>query len=529
MSTLFRTIAIVLIHSLIIVNSAKILAVFSNPSYSHHQVFNSLVDAFLDDGHDVVVITVWPVYPKEQVPANLTQIDVKDISLKIWNEDISKIMMEAGTDMITLCGKTLKIFIKIMVKQFEANEVIKLFGNDNFTFDLLVTESLMKMPLMISHYYKVPVIEINSFGPIYGDMANFGAPSQPRMYPQSMRKRIYNLTLLEELSELYIDLGMQDLTFNQLYLDAHDAMKETIFKSAPIIDVLQDNVHLLYVNTNPIWDVIRPVPLPVIYTYGIHQKPHKELPKELSSYLDSSAKGVVYVSFGTSADVKLYSEKVQILLNAFSKLPYDFLLKWPEDVLAGKPDNVKIAKWLPQADLLKHPNVKVFITQCGIQSTDEAIDAGVPLIGMPLVWDQWANAERYVVHKIGIKLEINDVTEEEMINAINTLITDTSYRRNIIKLRELLLDAPQTSQERALWWAHYLLRHGGTKHLRAPAACMSYSEFFEIELFSILFACSALIIIIIRLLLIKYLLPSYYHGVAWFKSKFVHVDYKLKR
>ena len=72
----------------------------------------------------------------------------------------------------------------------------------------------------------------------------------------------------------------------------------------------------------------------------------------------------------------------------------------------------------------EHPNIKVFITQGGLQSTDEAINAGVPLIGIPIFGDQWLNVERYVHHKIGVKQDIGTLTEEGFRNAINTVIGD---------------------------------------------------------------------------------------------------------
>ncbi|XP_059053016.1 UDP-glucosyltransferase 2-like [Achroia grisella] len=520
MSIPFRVIVCCILYSSL-VNSARILAVFSNPSYSHHQVFKRLIDALLDNGHEIVVITACPAYPKE-TPTNLTQIDVQDISLKIWTEEMSKTIEATENNFLELVSETLKLFVKLSEKQFQTDQVLKVIEDKNNKFDLIVTESLMKMNLMISDMYKLPVIEINSFGPVYADIDNMGSPVQPLLYPQTMRKRLANLTFFEEITELYADIYMQRLLFNQLYADSNKAMKNTLFKSAPGVEILQDNVHLLYMNTHPVWDAIRPVPLSVIYTYGIHQKPQKELPKDLSSYMNASVNGVVYVSFGTTANKCQYSTKVQTLLSAFSRLPYDVLFKWHEDELPGKPDNVKISQWFPQADLLKHPKVKVFITQCGIQSTDEAIDAGVPLIGVPLIWDQWANAERYIIHGIGVKLDIKDITEQQIVNAVNTVVTDNSYRTNMIKLRTLLMDSPQRPSERVVRWTQYMLRHGGARHLRAPAANMSHAEFFEIELFLIIFLFSTIFLLYFYILSIKYIKPSFDFTLNWLKTKIIN-------
>lgn len=66
----------------------------------------------------------------------------------------------------------------------------------------------------------------------------------------------------------------------------------------------------------------------------------------------------------------------------------------------------------------------MFITQGGLQSTDETLTAGVPVIAFPMSVDQWYNAEKYVHNGVGIKLDISTVTEEILSEAINKVIGD---------------------------------------------------------------------------------------------------------
>lgn len=56
---------------------------------------------------------------------------------------------------------------------------------------------------------------------------------------------------------------------------------------------------------------------------------------------------------GSNAQSKDFPEKTkETLLQTFDDLPYTFLWKYEEDEIPGRPDNVKIAKWLPQQDIL---------------------------------------------------------------------------------------------------------------------------------------------------------------------------------
>lgn len=71
-----------------------------------------------------------------------------------------------------------------------------------------------------------------------------------------------------------------------------------------------------------------------------------------------------------------------------------------------------------------HPKVKLFITQGGLQSTEEAITGGVPLVGIPMFADQWYNVEKYVRHGIGVQLDMATLTEDDFKNAIEKVIND---------------------------------------------------------------------------------------------------------
>lgn len=76
--------------------------------------------------------------------------------------------------------------------------------------------------------------------------------------------------------------------------------------------------------------------------------------QDLQSYLDDAKDGVVYFSLGTNIPSSmLRKEIIDALIEGFKKLsPVKVLWKYEKDDLPGKPDNVKISKWLPQNDIL---------------------------------------------------------------------------------------------------------------------------------------------------------------------------------
>ncbi len=56
--------------------------------------------------------------------------------------------------------------------------------------------------------------------------------------------------------------------------------------------------------------------------------------------------------------------------------------------------NIKLIDWAPQNDILGHPAVKAFLTHAGINSLYEAAYHGKPIISVPLIVDQPANAAK---------------------------------------------------------------------------------------------------------------------------------------
>lgn len=98
------------------------------------------------------------------------------------------------------------------------------------------------------------------------------------------------------------------------------------------------------------------------------------------------------------------------------------LWKWEDDNLPGKPDNVFIAKWFPQDDILAHENVKLFITHGGLLSSTEAVYHGVPIIGIPVFADQKLNMARAVNGGYGLTIDYIDLTEVALTAALNEIL-----------------------------------------------------------------------------------------------------------
>lgn len=148
--------------------------------------------------------------------------------------------------------------------------------------------------------------------------------------------------------------------------------------------------------------------------------------QDLRRFLDEGEEGVIYLSFGSNIKSSFMTDQMFAdFLEACRSLPYKFIWKSEnQELLSEAPDNVYSQKWLPQQDLLRHPNIRLFITQGGLQSVEEAIHAKVPLLAIPFGSDQFSNAERIVELGIGKKILLGDITYETLVGNVTELMTN---------------------------------------------------------------------------------------------------------
>jgi UDP:flavonoid glycosyltransferase YjiC (YdhE family) len=97
-----------------------------------------------------------------------------------------------------------------------------------------------------------------------------------------------------------------------------------------------------------------------------------------------------------------------------------------ENNLYSLPNNIKLVKTAPQIEILKRASL--FVTHCGLNSTSEAINYGVPVVCIPLEVDQPLNAYRIADELgLGIRLEYTVMTVDDIRQAIHKILNDKSF------------------------------------------------------------------------------------------------------
>lgn len=80
---------------------------------------------------------------------------------------------------------------------------------------------------------------------------------------------------------------------------------------------------------------------------------------------------------------------------------------------------------MPQTAVLAHANIRAFVTQGGLQSVEEAIYCGVPMLVIPFYGDQGHNSKIVESKGLGLRLQLDDLNKEKFIGGILNVSTDT--------------------------------------------------------------------------------------------------------
>ncbi|XP_035663627.1 UDP-glucuronosyltransferase 2C1-like [Branchiostoma floridae] len=221
---------------------------------------------------------------------------------------------------------------------------------------------------------------------------------------------------------------------------------------------------------------------------GLHIDAVSPLAEDLESFVQSAGDdGVIVVSLGTI--VKTMSpEKTEIFAAAFARLRQKVVWRYTGEKPTGLGNNTMLLDWLPQNDLLGHPKTRAFITHAGINGAYEALHHGVPMVCLPLFFDQPGNAARVVARGLGVKLDLSAVTTDQLYEAITLVITNKSYRETAARLSRLHRDQPQSPMERAVWWIEHVIKHGGLPHLRARAVELPWYQYYLLDVAAFLLA-----------------------------------------
>lgn len=473
-------------------NAHRILAIFPTPSISHQVVFRPVIQELAARGHHITLLTPDPFETEENITI---------INLKCLYDDWKKIDF-AQTAELNPFGM-LNLFVSVMYemlnKVLDMEEVQPLLRKEK-EFDLVISEFLGYTPLYaFAHLYGVPLIGMTSLDMSPSEHSSIGNVIHSVLHPHIVFPFYGDLTFSERLQSVYMQCIMDNI-FTPKFGERFDALIHKYFgKDFPNSYALTRKASLTIVNAHPALGFTRPT-VPIHIQVGLlHVKEPKPLPNDLDRFMSKSARGVIYFSLGSNVQsTNLKKEHFETFLKVFARLPYDIIWKFENETMYGKPKNVVIRKWLPQQDLLAHPNLKLFITHGGQQSMEEAVDRAIPLLCIPFFGDQETNSKKIEHLGIGRRILLQDLNPTSFESLIHEVINKDKYKESILELRDVVKDSPLSPVDTAAWWIEYTIRHNGTRHLRYQGLNFPFWKYYYLD---VIFFTLVIFGIILRLLL----------------------------
>ncbi|XP_029012753.1 2-hydroxyacylsphingosine 1-beta-galactosyltransferase [Betta splendens] len=356
-------------------------------------------------------------------------------------------------------------------------------------FDLLLVDPNEMCGFVIAHILGVQYA-VFSTGLWYP--AEVGAPAPLSYVPEFNSLLTDHMSLVQRISNTAVYL-VQRFGVHYIALPKYDRImkKHGVKPQVAMADLVQGS-RLWMLCTDMALEFPRPTLPHVVYIGGILTKPPSPLPQEFEAWVNDTAEdGFVVVSFG--AGVKYLSQDIaHKLAGALARLRQRVIWRFSGVPPSNLGNNTKLVDWMPQNDLLGHPNTRAFLSHGGLNSIYEAMYHGVPVVGVPLFGDHYDTMTRVAAKGMGVMLHWKYMSEEDLYAALTRVINDTRYRQQARLLSNIHKDQPGHPVTRAVYWINYILRHHGANHLRSAVYSVSLYQYFLLDVVATVGAALAL-------------------------------------
>ncbi|XP_055688538.1 UDP-glycosyltransferase UGT5-like [Lutzomyia longipalpis] len=454
-----------------IVQCANILFLEGVPSPSHHVWMRTLIYALAERGHNITSISV---DIEENAPKNVHYLHLDRVYEVLYDGSGDMNYVELGRSNVFM---KILVYVAFTMRALQGSAIStgyqKLLNYpDDFKFDLIIND-FTAGPILLpfaTKFQNVPIIGASAHYSVSFALPLVGGVATPSYVPYiffasdltSFKDRLTNFVAL------YVDYFIRDY---YIAPKIHSTLGKD-FPNLKDVTELDKLTKIVLLNKDSSIGVPEQSLPNVVFVGGMQIRRINDLPKNILSIMNEAKKGVVIFSLGTNVmSDMLNNDCFTEILEAFRALPdYTFLFKTDvEKFPVDLPKNVVSIKWLPQNDVLAHPKVKLFITHCGLLSVQEALWHGVPMIGIPIISEQFDNIRMLVRDGLGEHQDLITIERHAFQRLIERVLKNPKYGENAKARSSAVRDQKESPLERAVWWTEYVLRHPNMTHMRSDS------------------------------------------------------------
>ncbi|CAL4179623.1 unnamed protein product, partial [Meganyctiphanes norvegica] len=417
---IWHQLVVLSLASCIYVECSRILFLAPVAIKSHMQFFSGITKALTDNGHEVTML----------MPFSRGQPHVKEIVINVT--DFGGFIKDPFKNGISTTNNMLQNWSPLCLEALATKEAQELKEKK---FDLVfLSIALNDCFLGIIHDMKVPYIWALTTGIIGSYSSELGGSPYfssfvPHLFTKKATTAPDGLGFLDRaLGSLVLDTMGKIAT--SYYLDGvdKDCRKAGLCAAdMPSLYELRMNASMVFINSIQSMETVAQPHTPgILHTGGVHLRSAQALPQELEEWVQASGDaGFIYFSLGSVVrPSEMPDETLRIILTVLGSLQQCVLWKWDQDSIENLPANIRLAKWLPQQDILGHEKIRVFITHGGLHSTQEAQYHSCPVISIPLFFDQHMNMAAAESQGWAHILSWDNFTEESLRGAVDHALND---------------------------------------------------------------------------------------------------------
>ncbi|XP_041817960.1 UDP-glucuronosyltransferase 1A5-like [Chelmon rostratus] len=362
-------------------------------------------------------------------------------------------------------------------------------------FDMVLVDPGLPVGVVVAHELKLPTV-FNVRWITSGEGHFVIAPSPTSYVPTSGNAMSDKMTFQQRVKNtLYYVLNTCIDKF--VVCPHYDRLVDRYFGPDVKFYHLLQGADIWLMRVDFVFEFPRPTMPNVVYIGGFQSKPSEPLSSELEEFVQSSGEhGFILMSLGSLVK-GLPTEITSEIAAAFAQIPQKVIWRHAGERPNNLGNNTLLLKWMPQNDLLGHPKIKAFVAHGGTNGIYEAIYHSVPIIGIPLLFDQFENILRLEVRGAAKALDATRITRQNFLEAIQEVLQDPSYRNNMQRLSALHRDKPMHPLETALYWIEFVMRHKGASHLRTESYKMPWYAYYSIDVICFLIAVLLMLMAIV--------------------------------
>uniref|UniRef100_A0A668AI52 UDP-glucuronosyltransferase n=1 Tax=Myripristis murdjan TaxID=586833 RepID=A0A668AI52_9TELE len=460
---------------------------------SHWVNMDIFIKALHSRGHSVTVIrTTKSWYIKESSPHydSITIPVTEGFDPEFVNPILRKMIdIERGdSSLINFASLQVEMFSAMLNIHRMVNKMATDMFRDKFLmnslkeskYDLVLTDPAWGAGIMLAHSLKLPLVyNVRWITSGEGHLAI--SPSPLSYIPVTGSGLSDKMTFVQRIKNLFFYFLWQ-VQDRLLIQPQYQAVCDEFFGSdVDFYDLVQE-ADLWLMRVDFVFEFPRPTMPNVIYMGGFQCKPAKPLPQHLEDFVQSSGEhGVIIMSLGTFVS-ELPGDITKAIAAAFAKLPQKVIWRHKGVSPETLGNNTLLVDWMPQNDLLGHPKIKLFVAHGGTNGVQEAIYHAVPIVGLPLFFDQYDNLLRLTERGAAKMLTLATVDKDNnFLKALQEVLHEPSYRMNMERLSRLHRDQPIKPLDLALFWIEFVMRHKGAAHLRTESYKMPWYSYHSVD------------------------------------------------